>query len=387
MKKALIVATIGGFIAGFEYNDCLILKSMGYEVHAACNMDGLRPEAKKKLDEASIILHQIDFARSPYSKKNLSAYVELKKLFSRLRPDLVHCHTPMGGVLARICARKYRRVVKSPSSGKKVNIGTKVIYTAHGFHFFKGAPLKNWLLYYPVELICSYMTDMIITINKEDYRRARRSLHAGKVRYIPGVGVDLKRFKSQVVDRKIMRASLGVPEGAFMMLSVGELSPRKNHQVVIKAVGELQDPNIYYCIAGTGNSKSEYETLIKKYHLQKNVFLLGYRSDIPELLSVTDCFVHPSVREGLGMASLEAMAAGLPLISSYIHGIKDYTKDGVSGCCCKDPLNVKEMKKAIIRMREDEDFRKGCGKNNRIIVKKFSIEKTGSIMHSIYQKV
>lgn len=346
MKSALIVATVGSFIAGFEFNDAMILKNMGFEVHVASNMDGLRSESKKKLDDTGIITHQIDFARSPYSKKNLRAYVELKELMAKLHPDLVHCHTPMGGVLARLTSRKYRKIVRDPDSGKKSNIGTKVIYTAHGFHFFKGAPLKNWLIYFPVELICSYMTDMIITIAWEDYRLAKRHMHAGEVKYIPGVGLDRARFYpgDEEKDRREIREELKIPLDAHFILSVGELNVNKNHAAVIRAISKLVKisknkhsakpstrGDIYYAIAGTGELRRDLIKLLNELGLQKRVFLLGYRPDVPKLLHAADIYVLPSLREGLNVSLMEAMAAGKPAACGRIRGNNDLIDEGRGG--------------------------------------------------------
>lgn len=373
MKKAIFIATVGEFF-GFERNDIKILQSLGYEVHIAANLslsdcDNFQAEG--------IIRHQIDFARIPWSKTNLNAYKQLKKLFKETHFDLVHCHTPMGGVLGRLAAKKYRKT------------GTKVIYTAHGFHFFKGAPLKNWLLYYPVEWLCAFWTDELITINKEDYARAQRHMHAKHVTYIPGVGVDLKKFSPKLPDEKAKKNKLRelvIDDDKFILLSVGELQSRKNHIVVINALCELKKPDIVYLIAGVGELHDQYQEVIDKNGMTDNIKLLGYRTDIPELCEIADCFVHPSVREGLGIAPLEAMACGLPLISADINGIKDYTENGVTGCCV-NPRSVEDMKNAIMKMYEDKVFRDECGKNNVQAVKAFGIENTERIMKNIYTQI
>lgn len=165
------------------------------------------------------------------------------------------------------------------------------------------------------------------------------------VEKIPGVGVDVSRFKDCNVTKAEKRKELGIPENAFVLLSVGELSSRKNHQVVIKALGEIEDSSIYYVIAGQGEDYENYKRLADDVGIGNRLILLGARTDVDELCVAADVFVHPSVREGLGIAPLEGMAAGLPLISSYVNGIKDYTEDGVSGVCVQNPLDVDEMKK------------------------------------------
>lgn len=370
MKKVLFVATVGSFFS-FECNDMKILQSLRYEVHIAAN---LRLSEHDDFQANGIIRHQVDFARIPWSKTNLNAYKQLRKIFAEAHFDLVHCHTPMGGVLGRLTALKYRKS------------GTKIIYTAHGFHFYKGAPIKNWLLYYPVEWICAWWTDVLITINKEDYARAKKHMHAKRVEYIPGVGVDMKKFsahKHSETERLEMRRELGLSAKSFVLLSVGELQSRKNHKVVIEALAELQNPNISYLIAGEGELREAYQNLIDEKGLSDSVKLLGFRSDIAELCEIADCFVHPSVREGLGIAPLEGMASGLPLISAKINGILDYTEDGKTGCCV-DPRSVEEMKNAIIKMYENAAFRYACGSHNIDVVKAFSMEESMKAMKRIY---
>lgn len=280
------------------------------------------------------------------------------------------------GVMTRLAAREERKR------------GLKLIYMAHGFHFYKGAPLKNWLLYYPVEWVCAHWTDVLITINKEDYARAKKHMHAEWIEYIPGVGVDTKGFSAHLLtkdERLAKRRELAIPADSFVLFSVGELQSRKNHKVVIDALAELQNPNITYLIAGEGELHETYQKLIIEKGLSDSVRLLGYRSDINVLCGVADCLVHPSVREGLGIAALEGMASGLPLISAKINGILDYTEDGKTGCCV-DPHSVEAMKAAITKMYTDSSFREACGKHNIDVARAFSIEESLQAMKRIYCK-
>lgn len=378
MKKALIVATVVGFIAGFEKNDIKILQNLGYQVHYAANCDVFGNEKMlSDLNSMGVVKHHIPFARNPLNKNNISAYKMLSSIIKNEKFDIIHCHTPVGGVLTRIAARKFRKK------------GTKVIYTAHGFHFFKGAPIKNWLLYYPVEWFYSFFTDEIITINKEDYARAQNHMHAKHFTYIPGVGVDTKKFSPKLLtnqSKKDKLKELGIPDNKFILLSVGELQDRKNHIVVINALSELKNANIIYLIAGVGELYDKYQEIIERSGMSDSIRLLGYRTDVKELCEISDCFVHPSIREGLGIAPLEAMACGLPLISSNINGIKDYTEDGETGCCV-NPKSVEEMKAAILKMNSDSEFRKKCGIHNISVADRFSIEKTNQIMKELYKNM
>lgn len=380
-KKVLMLASVASMIDQFNMSNIDILLKIGYDVDVACNFgygstcsDEKIVELKAKLKEKGIRCFQIDFTRSVMNLfQDGKAYKQVRKLVENNKYDLIHCHSPIGGVIGRIVAHE---------------TNTKVIYTAHGFHFYEGGPKKNWFIYYPIEKALSKWTDVLITINKEDYNRAKKKFFAKETRYIPGVGVDVEKFemglKNKQQNKKMKRAELGVSDNDFVLLSVGELQDRKNQRVVIEALHMLNNPNIYYWAVGKGELFPEYLEMIKKYGLEKNVFLLGFRTDIMELCNAADCFVHPSVREGLGIAPLEAMAGGLPLISSYVNGIKDYTENEVSGCCIIDPLSVTEMKKAIEKMYQDVEFRNRCGINNLETVKKFDIKNTNNIMQDIY---
>ncbi len=310
-KRALFVATVGRFF-GFERNDIKILQSMGYEVHCAANFS-LSGEDDFRAD--GIVRHQVDFARSPLSRTNLTTYREIRELLREIPFDLVHCHTPMGGVIARVAARRYRKK------------GTKVIYTAHGFHFFKGAPLINWLFYYPVEWILAHWTDVLITINREDYRLARKHMHARSVEYIPGVGIDMDKFSQGEVSVEEKRRELGLSDGDIALLSVGELCERKNHEIVVRAIGRLRDPHVKYFICGTGVLREKLSRTIRELGLEGQVFLLGFRTDISELCQSCDIFVFPSIQEGLPVALMEAIACRCPVVCSQIRGNTDLVPD------------------------------------------------------------
>lgn len=378
MKKVLMLATTAAMIEQFNKNNILILEEMGYEVHVAGNWLEGNPISDEKLEifKGWITEHggkyfHIPAVRRPSAMKaNVAAYRKVVELIKEYDYEFIHCHTPIGSVIGRIAAH---------------TMHTKIIYTAHGFHFFKGAPLINWLLYYPVERFFSRWTDILITINQEDYNRAKKSFHAKKTEYIPGVGVDTKKFACCQVNKSEKCNEIGIPDNKFVLLSVGELQSRKNQKLVIEALYRLRNPDIYYLIVGKCELFSVYEELIHKYDLENNVKLLGFRTDIDELCEIADCFVHPSIREGLGIAPLEAMASGLPLISADINGMKDYTKDGVTGCCI-NPKSVESMCEAIRRMHNDKTFREKCGQNNLEIVKNYTFENSNEVMKKLYDK-
>lgn len=369
-KRALVVCTVACFLE-FELNDIGILQSLGYGVHVASNFQQYE-NMQEKMKALCVETHQTDFARSPVSITNITAYRQMKQLMRKEEFDIVHCHTPVGGVLARLAAQKYRKR------------GMKVLYTAHGFHFFSGAPLKNWFIYYPVEKLCSYFTDILITINREDYSRAQRKLKAKKVVYIPGVGVDLKAFGTHETDRVRKRQELGIPEDGILLLSVGELNRNKNHAAVIQALREMEDHhNLYYVIAGEGILFQNLHQMILENGMEKSVKLLGYRDDIAELYDIADLFVLPSFREGLSVALMEAMASGLPTACSKIRGNTDLA-DEYGGCMFR-PDSVGDIKEKILGLVElPTEIRKEKGIYNQRKVHGFDIHSIEEAMRKLY---
>lgn len=369
MKHALIVATIGGFITSFEKNDIKILQEKGYHVHVACDVQ----DKKRRLEELGVTLHPISFARSPLSRKNIAAYRQLKLVMQETDFDLVHCHTPVGGVLARLAARKYRKK------------GLKVIYTAHGFHFFNGASKKNWMIFYPVERMLAHCTDVLITINKEDYERARKQFKAGRVAYVPGIGLDLHKFCPKGLREKV-REQLGCQPSTILMLSVGELSKRKNHELVIRAMKKAGNENLQYVIAGQGSLEEELRQLIRQLQLDGQVRLIGQRDDIADLCEAADIYAFPSRQEGLPVALMEAMAMGLPCVASKIRGNVDLLEQG-NGCFLCGIQDETEFAEAIGKLASDEKLRTAFGHENRKRIEAFSKEVVEVHMREIYDGI
>lgn len=366
MKKVLIVCSVGGFLR-FQFNNINILTESGYEVHCATNLKNTL--VKEEVEEYPVKIHQVDFARSPLSKTNIKAYMQLRDLMKKYDFDMVHCHTPIGGLISRLVARPYRKK------------GTRVFYTAHGFHFCKGAPLLNWLIYYPVEWICSHFTDVLITINEEDYAFAKKRMKAKRISYVPGVGIDLKKFSKSELGRENVRKELGISKDATLLLSIGELNQNKNHETVIRAIKDLKD--VWYVIAGQGGRKAHLQSLIDSLGLTDRVKLLGYRRDIRELLSSADVFVMPSFREGLPASLMEAMAMGLPCVVSEIRGSTDLIDE--NGGDYFNPRSVEECKKAINGVLSGD--REKMSAYNKEKVKNFSDEKVNKRLREEYEKI
>lgn len=341
--KILYVTTISLTMNTFFKSHIDMLVKQGHEVDIACNYSKLPLE--EFYSELNCQYYQIDFSRSPLSKDNLVAFRQLKKVVESGEYDIVHCHTPNASVITRLVCWQFRK--------KK---GLKVFYTAHGFHFYKGAPKLNWLVYYPIEKFCSHFTDKLITINMEDYILAKKKFKARTVRYIPGVGIDLSKFENVAVDKVEKRYEIGVPKDAFLLFSVGEVNENKNHQIIIKAIAKLKNHDIHYAIAGEGEQKKDLERLARCLGIHEQVHLLGYRTDISQLNYSVDVFCFPSIREGLGLAAIEAMACGIPVIASENRGTKSFIINEKNGFLCHND-SVEEFSMTITKLYENPKLR------------------------------
>lgn len=343
MKKVLFVATVvKTHIMEFHIPYLKMFKEMGWETAVAARNDYENPtDCVIPYCDA---YYNIPFERNPLKPGNLKAYTKLKKVIDAGGYDIIHCHTPVGAMLTRLAAKQARKN------------GTKVFYTAHGFHFYKGAPAINWLLYYPVEKWLSRYTDVLITINKEDYERAK-TFKAGRVCYVPGVGIDLKKFATSDELHKEKRSWLckefDIPEDAMILLSVGEVNKNKNHRVVIEALGKLKRKDIYYVICGRGPLRDAYVSLAEQLNIGKQVILTGYRTDVADFYKAADVFVFPSFREGLPVSVMEAMASGLPIIATSIRGSSDIVKEAINGKLLK-PDDVDGFANVIEAFRNKE---------------------------------
>ena len=381
MKKVLIVASVVSFIEWFNKENVDFLhNTLGCEVHIACNFDYMNDtdvERTRKYTEHikndGIYIHNIRFARSPFSLKNIKAYRELKRIIDSERFDLIHCHTPAVSFMTRVAARKARRQ------------GTVVMYTCHGFHFHNSSSKKNWLLYYPAEKFLSRFCDYIVTINKEDFNRAK-TFHCKNVRYIPSVGVDINRIKALKINKAEKRKEIGVPEEKILVISAGELIERKNHEVIIRALGKLQDPDIYYAIAGKGPLLDRLKQVASEVGISDRVLFLGFRTDVFELYHAADISAFPSKIEGLGLAGVEAMAAGIPLVSSNVHGILDYVIDGKTGYAVP-PNDIDGFAAALEKLAHDPALRESMRQNCLDAVEPFELSNALNVMWNIYKEI
>ena len=317
MKKVLFTSTVDSHILQFHLPFLKLFKEKGYEVHVATNGNEEIPYCDVK--------HVVSFERSPFKLNNLKAIKQLRKIIKDEKFDMIHTHTPMGSVVTRLAAKKYR---------KKYH--TRVIYTAHGLHFFKGAPFKNWLLFYPVEKHLSKITDTLILINQEDYNLCKRKFKKCKdIQYVPGVGIDEKKFDFKMTkkEKNELRKSLGLKENDFVMIYPAELSKRKRQIWLIDTIKELLNKhnNIHLLLPGKDSLKGECQKKVKELNLEKQIHFLGYRKDIPKLLLISDLSISSANQEGLPVNIMEAMYVGLPIVATDCRGNRDLVEDRVNG--------------------------------------------------------
>lgn len=366
--KILYVSTISSTVTAFMIPHIKMLVDEGHQVELAFNVTMRIPE---NLAALVANVYNLPFQRNPIKVENLKAYKQLRQILKDNKYDLVHTHTPVASALTRIAC---------------VGHQGKVFYTAHGFHFFKGAPLLNWLIYFPVEWVLSFFTDVLITINEEDFSLAKKRLHAKVTEYVPGVGVDVAKFRNVKLDVRAKRAELGIPEDAFVLLSVGELNENKNHRVILKALAECQKEDILYLICGKGELEDELKLLAQKLGVGRQVRFMGYRDDVPELMKVVDAFIHPSFREGLPVALMEAMASGLPCIASKIRGNVDLLQNESQELLCA-PKNVEAFTNDIRKLYNDKNLAVRLSKMNLSAIEAFELNAINNHLFQLYKVI
>ena len=336
------------------------LSAHGFSIELACSDVGGRLDELRTALDGIAPIHVVRLVRSPFSPSNRKGCADLKKIIDGSRWDVIWTNEPVMGVMTRLAAKKARKS------------GTKVVYMVHGFHFYNGAPLKNWLLYYPVEKYCSRLCDMIVTINEEDYQRAK-TFHAERVEKIPGVGVNLDRFAPDPKTRLQWREKLGLTEENIALLTVGELSHRKNQHVILEALHILQNPNIKLFLCGRGNMEAQLKAIAEQLDVGENVQFLGYCKEIPQLCCASDIFVFTSLQEGLPRALMEAMANGKPVVCSSIRGNVDLIENGKGGFVVDNRADT--VAEAIGALAKDTHLRDEMGIYNVKTVDTFREER------------
>lgn len=374
-KKILYILNIANRVNNFSYTSMLAAQELGFDYHIAGNW-GYKSDDERIADEKKYNIHiyQIDFVRAPYHPGNIKAYKQLDSIISREKFDIIHCNTPIGGVVGRLLGKKH----KVPT----------VIYQAHGFHFFKGAPILNWILYYPIEKWLAHYTDSLITINHEDFDRAKslKLRNNGSVYYVPGVGIDRMLFSDFcLTGKKEKLRKLKLPNNAFVLISVGELNKNKNVGTILCSIKKMNNSNIHFLICGKGKEFFRLKRVAKELGIENNVHFLGFRTDVIELYSVANAFILSSCREGLSRSIMEAMASGLPCVVSNIRGNVDLITDGEGGFLC-DPKDSKGFAEKIQLLFLNRKVCESMRIKNIEKIKEFDIDSSKNALTKVYKE-
>lgn len=362
MNKRLLITSTDLMMVQFLVPHVIYLSKRKFDIDIACSEVGGRfKEIEDKLSEYVGHIYKVNLQRSPLSRNNFTGYHELLKIINDVTYDFIWTNEPVMSVVTRLAARQTRKR------------GTKLVYMAHGFHFFKGAPPLNWIIYYPIERIMAHHADMICTVNTEDYARAKQ-FNVKQVSYIHGIGINTARLSQNAITHNI-RQELNLSDDSFIILSVGELNKNKNQSTIIKAISGLNNSNIHYVLCGKGYEEKNLKLLADKLGISGQVHFLGYRKDVVDICAQADIYVMPSYREGLPVSSLEAMYCGLPLVTSDIRGLTDVNKGGINGLICA-PNDYNGFASAIEKLIEDSDLRKNMGNKNRCDVIPYTIDNT-----------
>ena len=372
--KLLYIENVNRVVNNFSHSAMYAAQDLGIEFHIAAAWSGYNDPKVKEEDEKkyNIKIHQIDFIRTPYDLRNIKAYFQVAALINQEQFDIIHCNTPIGGVIGRL-------------AGKRCGV-KRIIYQAHGFHFYKGAPLINWLLYYPVEKALAHFTDVLITINKEDYELAKNKMHLhknGQIVYVPGVGIDLKPFFEPEAKQKEQRWALGLKDNEVMIITTGDLIERKNIGTAIKAIAKCEDEKYHLFICGEGPEKEKLKNMARQNNIDKQIHFLGFRTDIRELLSIADIFLFTSRQEGLSRSLMEAMASGLPCIASRIRGNEELLNGEKGGYLC-EANDVTAYADKLRVLANDKCLMRNMGRENLIKIERYKIENIKKDLQDIY---
>ncbi|CAM4180828.1 glycosyltransferase EpsD [Paenibacillus endophyticus] len=369
-NKILFCATVDYHFKAFHLPVMEWFKQQGWEVHIAAKGDMELPFADRKFN--------LPIERSPIHMNNSAAYRELKAIINEQQYKIIHCHTPTGGVLARLAAQEARKK------------GTKVIYTAHGFHFCKGGSLLNWILYYPIEKYFARLTDYLITINNEDYQLAvSRRFKAKQIAHVHGVGVNTSNYKPMSkIDKWRLRQELDYRTDDFLMFYAAEFNKNKNHQLLIQAMAAIKEevPHARLLLAGKGALLEESKQLAEQLGVGAMVHFLGYRTDIDKLLPMCDVAVASSLREGLPVNIMEAMACGLPIVATRNRGHSELVMDGENGYLVKEN-QIKVFANKLVELSRSKSLREELGEKSGVMVKKYSLAQVALELNDIYKSL
>ena len=337
----------------------------GFIVHTATN-------STQKLDNVDKQFN-IPVQRNPFKLNNIKAVFKLKKIIEAEKYDIIHTHTPMGAAITRLASIKYRKTHD-----------VKIIYTAHGFHFYKGCPLINWIIYYPVEKILSKFTDLIITMNQEDYEFAKKHFDT-TIKYIPGIGFNEEKIKRTLTskEQKLLKDNLGIKKNAYIISYIAEIQKRKRQMYLLKTIKKMKLTNEIFLLVGEDQKSQKIKRYIKVNHLEEHVKIIGFKDNVEDYLDISNLIISVSNQEGLPLNIMEAMFKNKSIIVTKCRGNTDLIKDKTNGIVV-DLNNKKELIDAILLLKNNQVYAKQLGDNNKRFISKYSINNVLPIMAKIY---
>ncbi len=369
MKKILFAANLESFFIKFLIPQFKYFKEQGYEIHIAAKLEDLEiPYCDKK--------YNINFARSLNAKQIFESYKQMIDIFNNEHYDIVSCHTPFGGAITRLAYRKCK--VKN----------TKMVYMAHGFHFYKGAPKFNWLCFYPVEKYLAKYTDTLVTINLDDYELAKKKFKTD-VRYVKGVGLNVSKFDFEMNEerKQSYREKLGLTKEDFVLIYPAELLPRKRQTWLIKTLENVfkQNPKFHLLLPGKDSMKGECQKLVNDLNLNKQIHFLGFRKDVPELLTISDLAVSSSKQEGLPVNIMEAMYCGLPLVVTACRGNRDLIENGKNGYIVGINDSKEFCEKVLYFSKITDEEKEKIKDQNKIIIEQYLLDRVIEDIIEMYE--
>lgn len=319
-------------IAAIEGTHLKLLKALneksvenGLEVHCVCTIG----EKEKELQKQGVIVHNIKIDRKISPIENIKTIFKMIKLFIKVKPDIVHTHTPVASVLGRIAAK----IAKVPN----------IIYTAHGFYFHDGMSKKQYKIYFYIEkVIGKICTDYIFTQSEEDYLTAleNKFLKSSKNNHYLHIsnGIDLNdEFNINKVNEKKLekvRFQHNIKNNDIIVTFIGRLVKEKGIIDLLEAYNKLKSKNVKFIIlGGLSDSERDKDTikLIENYKKNTDIIFTGQVSNINEYLAISDIFCLPSYREGMPRSIIEAMAMKNAVIATRIRGSREEVVENETG--------------------------------------------------------
>jgi len=291
--------------------------------------------------------------RNIHPAKDLAAFCGLLRIFRAERPAIVHTHTSKAGILGRWAARL---------AGVPL-----VVHTPHGHVFWGYFNRLTTAFYVMLEKLTAAITDKIIALTEQEKKDclARRIAPESKFEIIHS-GVNLEGFCDSAADPAGMRKEMNISADAFVAGTAGRLTPVKGHKYLLAAAQKIlaRNPGMYFVFLGDGELAGELRSQAELSGIAGNVRFLGWRQDVPRVMSALDVFILPSLNEGMGKVLVEAMAMGKPIVASAVGGITDLVRQGENGLLapCAD---ADAIAKSIELLRADSSLRKSMGEKGR----------------------